>query len=406
VTRLARRRNALGAQSYYSGGYLYAGGAQNQVSRQGFFWRLDPDTGVPLWQADRHVSLSVLLSDVMGNVYSGGAAASGTNSSLEKWDNNANLIWGAACGGDSVLSIDLDGAGNVYALGSHTDNGGVNGSVRIFPKIYSFGPDGTPTASPDFPLDLNALLGISGGVGDSAQALALAVDKIDGRIAVALTPASSQLLEQLGGVPVLLLSADCSPISFAGVPFVQLPLNPPVEAFVGPVRNVAFDFWGRLIATGQSGGASTVQTGLCGFVADRQANVLYPIPAFQDVNTLAGAGTGILSVLIDSSLDGLGRIFLASTKTVAQQGQTRLVVQYTAQVASYSGSGLATLFFESYQFETLAIAAHPSGHFYLVATAYPFEQGALYALEAAGNLRWVNNSIWPVLGADPLICVS
>jgi hypothetical protein len=379
-------------QNYYVGHYLFAG-----VASSGNFYRLDPNTGSILRIGQRSKLLLALHSDSAGNLYTGGDPAGDTNYSLEKWDENGDLLWGASCEGDQVCGIDTDPAGNVYAIANEWNYDGPQGQLEVLPKVYKFDSDGSPITVPNFPIDLNSVSG-GAGLNQRTPGNAIAVDPVDGRFAVALGSLNVGGLP-IGGGAAYLFDKNCNLLTVGG-------------SGTNSQASVCFDFWGRMFSVG-------FQNQAAGAVYDRLGSFLYGIANFQSqvVGTLE---------LFQCATDGLGRLFVAGQRSSEAFVEGATTVDFTTEVGEITASALTPLFFNSLSYINRAVAAHSSGLYYVAATCADLGT-QLIALDARGDVRWVNGALWPAsvhteqiqvrplndqtqspvqVGGPPLICVS
>jgi hypothetical protein len=366
--------------------FLFAGGpslSYGPGGPTGSHCRLDPATGAVLWVANRGAQAQGLVCDVLGKTVTCGLQVGGT-STHELWDADGNQLWqatitnGPGSGGSGTPIV------SAVAVGS--DGSIYTGSSEPLPTLRKWGPGGTQITTGSWPVTNLFSLGASNPVN------AIAVDPLDGRVAIAfgtVGPGSG-----VGWYQVLAFNSDGSPFALDEI------TNP---ALANGIGGVAFDLQGNLWCVG---GGSIISQSI-GYVFDRTG-------AFRNYVWWMGNTVGTTGHAV--AIDGLGRALVgAQSGSATVLGEPVTVWPYAAGVMLPGTVTTATqnqfLFHVAPPVQIqrfLSAATDHGGHLFLAGNTLTTTQGAVYAFDPLGNPIWMNSIFAEAtsINGDPLLVAA
>jgi hypothetical protein len=297
---------------------------------------------------------------------------------LEKWSSAGEKLWSASAG--EVKGIALDSSGNVYALNTNA-------------QVLKYDPNGNQINTGGFPLSMPTAFA-------GAQVNCIAVDPIDGRIAVGVGTLEIGFPVP-GGIGTQFFLAL---FSAQGIQ-ITLPSLPNNESESGPLASCRFGRDGTLYAVGI---ANSSFKGSIGLMLDYQANF---------VNWITWSPPGnYVDFGYSVAADDMGRflvggeampLFYESASVYTTAAQSPYTISVMKRTPAGSGTN-AWLFKIASEQNCLSVAADRAGRIYGMCASPGINNttAQAYCFDPLGALLWMNGLlqigfIWPSFYGNP-----
>ncbi len=351
--------------------FLFAGGLLTNygpLATSGTHCRLDPESGVVLWVANRGSGPTGLCADPLGYNYTCGLASSGNTH--EKWDRSGNNVWSSAAittgpgsggsGTPKVNAIAVDPSGYVYT-------GSLEAELMMLRK---WDPLGNQVTTGNFPITVSATTSASTAING------IAIDPVDGRIALATGSLTS--LPGGGAFHSYVYDNTGAPLTLSGT----------ASATSQALAAVAFDWLGNLYSVGVGAPPSPSYVGYI----------------FDHTNTFNTSifwhNSSVQNAAYSLAADSVGRVLVGSS---IQQQFVDASAWYPVNpfTAGLLLPGLSTSAMQfagkvATEHQSRSVAVDRAGNQFIAGMSLNNSQASIYAFDPTGKLLWINPLFYAV----------